>query len=206
MFEFLQEYLVEFAYGGMFLVLLLCGLGLPVPEDVPIILSGYLAHLGVVGFWPALAANLLGIMVGDLAIYGLGYWMGPKALEHPLLRPVMTEVRMEKVRRFFDRHGKKAVFFGRFIAGLRAPLFLAAGITRFPARAFAGLDFSAALLSAPLLFWAAYYFGDRIDDFRKTLGTGQAALIAALVAGAAWLAGRRLWRRWRSGSARPVSG
>ena len=87
MYEFLQEYLVEFAYGGVFLVLLLCGLGLPVPEDIPIITSGYLVHLGTMSFWPALTANLLGIMLGDLMIYGFGYWMGPKALEPPHASP-----------------------------------------------------------------------------------------------------------------------
>ncbi len=206
MFGLLQEYLAEFTYVGIFLVLLLCGLGLPLPEDVPIILSGYLAHLGAVEFWPALAANLLGIMAGDLATYGLGYWMGPRALEHPLLRPVMTRARMEKVRRFFDRHGKKAIFLGRFVTGLRAPLFLAAGVTRLPARVFAGMDLAAALLSAPLLFTAAWWFGDGIDAFREAAGTGKAVLILALGAGCAWLAGRALRRKWRARASRPASG
>ena len=87
MFGLLQEYLAEFTYVGIFLVLLLCGLGLPLPEDVPIILSGYLAHLGAVEFWPALAANLLGIMAGDLATYGLGYWMAPGRWSTPFCAP-----------------------------------------------------------------------------------------------------------------------
>ena len=205
MYGFLQEYLVEFAYGGVFLVLVLCGLGLPVPEDIPIITSGYLVHLGAMAFWPALGVNLLGIMLGDLMIYGIGYWMGPKALDHRMLRPIFTESRMEKVHRFFNRHGRKAIFFGRFIAGLRAPLFLAAGITRLPLRIFFGMDLAAALLSVPLLLGAAWYFGDHIDDFRRMVGTGKALSILVLGTVAVWMTGEYLWRKWRSKDSRPTS-
>ena len=202
MYGFLQEYLVEFAYGGVFLVLLLCGLGLPVPEDIPIITSGYLVHLGTMAFWPALVVNLLGIMIGDLLIYGFGYWMGPEALEHRMLRRVMSPDRMEKVQSFFERHGRKAIFFGRFVAGLRAPLFLAAGITRLPLRIFFSMDLAAALLSVPLLLVTAWYFGDHIDDFRRMVGTGKAVFILALGAAAVLWGGKYLWRRWRSKSSR----
>ena len=205
MYGFLQEYLVEFAYGGVFLVLLLCGLGLPVPEDIPIITSGYLVHLGTMSFWPALTVNLLGIMLGDLMIYGFGYWMGPRALEHRVLRRVMTSERMEKVHLFFDRHGRKAIFFGRFVAGLRAPLFLAAGITRLPLRIFFGMDLAAALLSVPLLLAAAWYFGDHIDDFRRMVGTGKAVFIIVLGVVAVLWGGKYLWRKWRSKDFSPDS-
>ena len=205
MYGFLQVYLVEFAYGGVFLILVLCGLGLPVPEDIPIIISGYLVHLGTMDFWPALTVNLLGIMLGDVMIYGFGYWMGPKALEHRILRPVMTPDRMEKVHDLFDHHGRKAIFFGRFVAGLRAPLFLVAGITRLPLRIFFGMDLTAALLSVPLMLAAAWYFGDHIDDFRRMVGTGKAVFILALGAVAAWMGGKYLWRKWRSKDSRPAS-
>lgn len=205
MYGFLQEYLVEFAYGGVFLVLLLCGLGLPVPEDIPIITSGYLVHLGTMSFWPALAVNMLGIMLGDLIIYSFGYWMGPRAIEYRLFRSVMTPERMGKVQAFFDRHGKKAIFFGRFIAGLRAPLFLAAGITRLPLRIFFGMDLAAALLSVPLLLVAAWYFGDHIDEFRQMVGTGKAVFILVLGAAALLWGAKYLWRKWRSKDSRPAS-
>ena len=77
MFEVLEAYLAEFTYAGIFLLLFLCGLGLPVPEDIPILVSGYLSHLGTIRPWPALAVNLAGILLGDLMIFSFGYWMGP---------------------------------------------------------------------------------------------------------------------------------
>lgn len=189
MFEAVQFYLAEFTYGGIFFVLLLCGLGLPIPEDIPILTSGYLAHLGTINIWAALAVNLAGVLIGDIIIYSLGRYWGPRTADHRLFRSLMTPRRMEKVERFFARHGKKAIFFGRFLAGLRAPLFLMAGIMRVPVRTFLGMDILAASLSVPVLLFAAYYFGEEIDILRHMLGKTQnfifliisiAALIIAL--------------------------
>lgn len=198
MFEILEVYLAEFTYAGIFFVLLLCGMGLPVPEDIPILISGYLSHLGTINIWAALGVNFAGILIGDLTIYAVGYWMGPRAREIPLLHPIVSRGRMAKVERFFGRHGRKAIFFGRFVAGLRAPLFLAAGMTRLPLRTFLGMDLAAALISVPLLTFLAFFFGDEFDALRSAVGTtkllttGLAALLAA------WFAGRYLIRRWRA--------
>ncbi|MEE9275855.1 MAG: DedA family protein [bacterium] len=183
MFEIVQGYLAEFTYGGIFLLLLMCGLGFPLPEDIPILISGYLSHLGVIELWPALAVNLGGVLIGDLTIYFLGYWLGRRALSHPLLRPVITPARLKRVEDFFERHGKKAVFFGRFLAGFRAPTFLVAGIIRMPVRLFVLLDVGAAFLTVPLFFFAAYIFGDEIDALRHAIGTTQRAILLLLAAG-----------------------
>ena len=173
MFEAIQVYLAEFTYMGIFFVLMLCGLGLPIPEDIPILTSGYLAHLGTINIWAALAVNMAGVLIGDIFIFSLGYYWGPRAAEHHLFRSLMTPARMEKVERFFARHGKKAIFFGRFLAGLRAPLFLMAGVMRVPAKVFLGMDFLAAGISVPILLFLAYYFGDEIDILRHMLGKTQ---------------------------------
>jgi len=197
MFEILHGYLAEFTYAGIFLLLLLCGLGLPVPEDIPIIISGYLAHLGAINVWAALGVNMGGILIGDLFIYSFGYWMGPRAAQHPLLRPVMTPERMERVDLFFSRHGRKAVFFGRFVAGIRAPLFLAAGVARMPVRIFFLMDLSAAVITVPVILLAAYYFGEKLDAVRQAIGTAQNAVMLAVALGVIWYGGRYLMRRWR---------
>lgn len=195
MFELLQGYLAEFTYAGIFFVLLLCGLGLPIPEDIPIILSGYFAHLGTINIWAALAVDMTGILIGDLTIYSFGYWMGPRALRHPLLRRFISSNRMQKVEDFFSRHGKKAVFFGRFVAGLRAPLFLAAGITRLPVRTFIIMDASAAAISVPLLLFLSYTFGEKIDLLREWIGTTQRTVTFLTVLVVIWSALRFIYFR-----------
>lgn len=197
MFEILQAYMAEFTYAGIFLILLLCGLGLPIPEDVPILVSGYLSHLGTIRPLHALAVNLTGILLGDLIIYSFGYWMGPRALQYRLIRLVITRKRMNAVNRFFNDHGKKAIFFGRFVAGVRAPLFLAAGVARVSPRTFCLMDGTAALISVPTLFFLAFYFGENLDALREFLGSTKRTVVLLVAVGAfIWLGGRLL-RRWR---------
>lgn len=199
MFEVVHTYLAEFTYVGIFLVLLLCGLGLPLPEDIPILISGYLSHLGILHFGYALAVNMAGIITGDIIIFCLGYFWGQHAIQHRFLRPFITPKRMEKVEIFFDKHGRKAVFFGRFIAGLRAPLFLAAGIIRIPAWRFLCMDGLAALLSVPVLLFLAYYLGDQLDSLRRIVGNTKKFIVLILGAGIAFYAIRLFIRRWKGG-------
>ncbi len=202
MFEAVHFYLAEFTYGGIFIVLLLCGLGLPIPEDIPILTSGYLAHLGTINIWAALAVNLTGVLIGDIFIYSLGRYWGPRAAEHRLFRSLMKPSRMEKVERFFERHGKKAIFFGRFLAGLRAPLFLMAGVMRVPARTFLGMDVLAASMSVPVLLFSAYYFGDEIDILRRMVGKTQNFVLLFISVVALIIALRFVIQRQRSKKAR----
>ncbi|MEE9240618.1 MAG: DedA family protein [bacterium] len=188
MFEVVQVYLAEFTYGGIFFVLLLCGFGLPIPEDIPILTSGYLAHLGTINIWAALAVNFTGVMLGDIIIYSIGYFWGSRVAENRLFRSWMKPGRREKVERFFGRHGKKAIFFGRFAAGLRAPLFLMAGVMRMPAGIFLGMDILAASVSVPVLLFAAYYFGDEIDVLRNMVGKTQNFVLLIATATILWIA------------------
>ena len=199
MFEIVHAYLAEFTYAGIFLALLLCGLGLPLPEDVPILISGYLSYLGTIHFGYALAVTMAGVLIGDMIIFSLGYWWGPSATQHRLVRSILTPKRMEKVEVFFGKHGRKAVFFGRFLAGLRAPLFLTAGIMRMPAWRFFCMDGLAALLSVPALLILAYSFGEQLDSLRRMLGTTKTIVVLILGAWIALYAVRFFIRRWKGG-------
>ncbi|MFP6868038.1 MAG: DedA family protein [Nitrospinota bacterium] len=199
MFEIVHAYLAEFTYAGIFLALLLCGLGLPLPEDVPILISGYLSYLGTIHFGYALAVTMAGVLIGDMIIFSLGYWWGPRATQHRLVRSILTPKRMEKVEVFFGKHGRKAVFFGRFLAGLRAPLFLTAGIMRMPAWRFFCMDGLAVLLSVPALLILAYSFGEQLDSLRRMLGTTKTIVVLILGAGIALYAVRFFVRRWKGG-------
>ena len=163
MFPFFIHYISEFTYFGIFFVLLLCGLGLPLPEDIIIFTSGYLSYLGTIEPITAIFVNLIGILIGDLIIYGIGYYYGEQIFKFHFLKKIATDERLKKSKRFFATHGKKAIFFGRFLMGLRAPLFLVAGITKFPFKIFFLMDLVAAVISVPILFSLSFYFGSHIE-------------------------------------------
>src|SRR5262245_33892208 len=106
--------LERYKYAAMFAVLVLCGLGLPIPEEATLLFSGLMVGWGWAEFWLASAACVLGILVGDTLIFGLGRFYGRRFLESRLMSWVLTEKRQQKIHAIFAKHGSKAVFFARF--------------------------------------------------------------------------------------------
>lgn len=146
-----------------FFVLILCGLGLPLPEDIVLIFLGFLIYNGYGNITAGLIIGYMGIILGDAIIYILGKKSGTKILKHKFFAKLFTKERLKKAKRFTMEHGKKTVFLARFLPGLRAAVFFSCGLLKFKFRTFFIMDSIAALLSAPIFVLLGYYFGDKID-------------------------------------------
>jgi membrane protein DedA with SNARE-associated domain len=157
-FGFLQEY----SYVAMFGVLMFCGVGLPLPEEVPLIASGVAVGLKWCDFWLASAACVSAILVGDSIIYSAGRFLSQRFPRSWFIR----KVNHEKVRRQFEKHGNKAVFFARFFAGLRIGVYAYAGNHGMPWLKFIFLDFLGAMISGPTSIWAGKFAVEKLllDD------------------------------------------
>ncbi len=146
-----------------FLVLILCGLGLPLPEDIVLIFSGFIIYNGYGSLWAGITLGYLGIIIGDSIIYFLGKKSGTKILKNKFFSKLLTKERIKKAKQFTKEHGKKTIFIGRFLPGLRAALFFSCGLLKFKYRTFFIIDSLAAILSAPIFVLLGYFFGDKID-------------------------------------------
>jgi membrane protein DedA with SNARE-associated domain len=187
----------RFTYAAIITVLLLCGMGLPLPEEVPILTSAILSHSGHLRPWWALGACMFGVMLGDSIMFLLGQRWGPHVLEHRLSRKLLTAERQEKIAKYFERYGAWIIFAARFLPGIRSPLFLTAGSMRVSFWTFFGMDGAAALVSIPTSFWIAYYFTDKLEELlhlRERVHFWALLLVAAGLLG--WLLLHRLWNRW----------
>jgi membrane protein DedA with SNARE-associated domain len=140
---------LKLKYLAMFGILFLCGLGLPIPEEVTLVTSGLLVGWKKANFFLASAVCVLGILAGDSIIFGLGYHYGRRFLESRPMRFLLPPRRQEKVGRFFANHGSKAVFFARFFAGIRLGVYAYAGSQRMRWSKFIVLDLLGALISGP---------------------------------------------------------
>ena len=114
---------------GIALILILGGLGLPIPEEVPIILAAVLTRNGQMSAIPALASCLGGVLLGDFVVYLLGYFYGEKVLSLPLTRRLLTRQREAQIKGYFHRHGFKILVSGRFVPGFRTAAYLTAGLS-----------------------------------------------------------------------------
>lgn len=161
-------------------VLLLSGLGLPVPEDIPLLTAGYLCHLQIVDIWLMIPLTFAAVLGADCTIYYLGRRYGHHVPRLPLLRKYLTEPRLARAELAFHKHGGKTLFIGRFLPGLRAPVFLTAGVFKIPFWKMLAFDGSAALISVPAWVLVAYIFGERIEELGAW--AAQAKIVIAAVA------------------------
>ncbi len=158
----LQEFVTRFTYAGILAALLLGSLGVPIPEEMPIVAAGILSHEGLARWWLALPVCLLGVLSGDVVLYWAGRRWGERVLGWRAVRWVLTPAREAQLTAAYREHAMKTVAMARHVAGLRAAALLTAGIARVPFWKFMVADASAASVSVPFAFALAYFFTDQI--------------------------------------------
>lgn len=191
----IAQFLEEFTYLGVFLILFVAGLGVPIPEELPIMAGGVLAHEGVVRWWLMLPVCVLGVLSGDVVLYWIGRHWGERVLSWRVVRFVMSREREESLKAAYRRHGVKIVFTARHVMGLRAAAFLTAGIARVPFGKFLAVDAAAAMVGVPVSFGLAFFFTDQLEAIIAGVHRAERwVVILALVVAAAWI-GIRAYRR-----------
>jgi len=160
----LLSLLERFKYAAMFGVLFLCGLGLPIPEEVTLLASGLAVGWQQADFVLASVACVLGILAGDLLIFTMGRVFGRTFLASRPMQWVLTEKRQRKITVLFAKHGSKAVFFARFFAGVRIGVYAYAGQHGMGVFRFLFLDFLGALISGPTSIFIGKIAAERIAE------------------------------------------
>jgi membrane protein DedA with SNARE-associated domain len=178
-----ETLIAKLGYLGIALILVLGGLGLPIPEEAPIIVAAVLSHKGAM-YWPlAFAACLAGVLLGDFIVYLLGYVYGEKVLSFRLTRKFLTRARETQMQGYFQRHGFKILVLGRFAVGFRTAAYLTAGILKLPVLKLFLTDLLAASLSTSFFFLLGYAFADQIrtslDHVKYWLTAGVAGAVGA---------------------------
>ncbi len=189
--NFLENYLTI----GVFVLLFLCGMGVPIPEDIILISGGYIAYAYStnVNIYLLILVSYLGVILGDSTIFFLGKYLGPRVILLPGFRTIFTTKRISTLTQYFISHGAKILFAARFMPGIRSTIFLVAGMTGTSFFKFFLFDGLAAILSVPSLVFLAYYFGEHIDRLKiYILRMKEAAAIVIIAVIIIWV----ILRRW----------
>jgi membrane protein DedA with SNARE-associated domain len=178
----IQGWMEEAFYPVLLAVLVLASLGLPIPEDIPLIAAGVLLHEEPgIASWPGtLLVALLGVMIGDIVLYRLGWSWGPDVVGHRLVRRVLTPERFEKATAQFHKYGMWFCFGGRFLMGVRAGMCLTAGATRFRWWRFLLADLAGAILSVPFFVFLGFWSAGMIPHLRRYVVGVEWALLAVV--------------------------
>lgn len=186
------------AYGTVFGVLIACGLGVPLPEDLSLILGGFLAHKGAASLTGMMIVGFAGILIGDSLIYWAGRRLGSRVgtgKRTGFFARIVTPEKRARVEGLFALHGQKIVMIARFLPGVRAVTYFTAGSARMPFWRFLLWDGIAALLSAPLFVLLGYKFGGELERLLDQVKEAQFTVFAALGAALLVFAGWKVWKR-----------
>lgn len=181
MTEFIFGLASPIAYLAVFMFLILCGAGIPIPEDTILIAAGYLAHSGVVRISVVLFVCYIGVIGGDTILYYIGRKYGQRVINNPKFLKLIPVYKVDKIRRGFHRWHHWMIFFARFLVGFRAPTFILSGVMKIPFKKFIVLDCIGGLLSVPLFVGLGYLFAEHVDSLRRDISHIQSWVIAGII-------------------------
>jgi membrane protein DedA with SNARE-associated domain len=180
---------------GVGLLILLENLVPPIPSELILPLAGFRARAGALDLarvWPLATA---GSVLGALALYGLGAWLGYDRLHRLAQRPwfVLAGVKdLERGRDLFDRHGGTLVLVGRCIPLVRSVVSIPAGVAGQPIGRFVLLTAIGSGIWNAAFLGLGWLLGEHWDEVEGWLGPVGWVVAVAVVAGVAWLVVRRV--------------
>lgn len=188
------------SYGLMTAALLAAGLGLPLPEDIVMISGAILAQRGITDLWLTVLALVVGVFLGDSALFLIARKVGPAIYEWRWIKRVMPGHRREWIEAKIAKHGMLVVFFARHVAGFRGPTFAIAAIHGISYVRFIVADMIALAISLPMWMALGWLFADSWNELvaythsvEQAVTIGVISLVVLLIAGH-WIAKRLIKR------------
>ncbi|WPO86551.1 DedA family protein [Herbiconiux sp. KACC 21604] len=171
----------------------------PIPSEVVLPLAGFAASRGDLNLVAAIVFCTLGSVLGALALYGLGAWLGRDRMRAIARRLPLVDVHdVDRTEEWFQRHGPKAVFFGRMLPLFRSFISIPAGIERMTLWKFLLLTAAGSLIWNTIFILAGFWLGEQwhvVEQYAEIL---QYVVIAAVVGAIAWFVIGRM-RKHRRG-------
>lgn len=187
MLDSLIEIFTDYGYFAVFGMLLACGFGFPLPEDITLVAGGVISGLACAesdDFWLGvsrcpnvhvmLAVSMAGVLIGDVTMMTLGRVMGLNIRKIKWIGRILTDDRVAAVKQKVSRYGSWIVFAARFMPGLRSPIFIVVGITKKVSYLrFILTDGAAALISVPLWVYIGFYGAQQRSVLLKLVKRGE---------------------------------
>jgi membrane protein DedA with SNARE-associated domain len=159
----------------------------PLPSEAILPLAGLAANRGSFTVAEALIWTTLGSIVGAFVLYGIGAWLGVDRLRRIAAKvPLLHPEDIDRTVAWFERHGAKAVFFGRMIPIFRSLISIPAGVTRMPLWKFGLLTGAGSLVWNTIFVLAGYFLGEAWPIVEQYAEIFQYIVIGVVVVAVAW--------------------
>jgi membrane protein DedA with SNARE-associated domain len=156
----------------------------PIPSEIIMPLAGYLASQGQMNLWLAIVGGTIGSLAGVLLWYEVGRRLGDRGVKSWLARHgvwlTICPEDVDKACRFFERHDRASVFFGRLVPVVRTLISVPAGFAKMPIGVFLLFSSAGTLIWTALLAFGGQWLGSQFPQIGEVLG-----VVTWLVVGAA---------------------
>src|SRR5438093_10144527 len=158
-------WLGQYGYAAIFFLLIGGIVGLPIPDQLLLIISGYLVLTKTFSLAPMLAAAVLGSICGITLSYLLGRGSGSY-----LAKRRFAASRLANARNYFERYGGWTLVFGYFIPGIRNLIGFTSGMMRLRVKYFARYAYAGAIVSSLTCICAGYFLGTQANWMLASVG------------------------------------
>jgi membrane protein DedA with SNARE-associated domain len=178
--DHIAHWILEYGYAGLFVLLMLGIVGVPLPDETLLTFAGYLIYRGKMHAMPALATAFLGSACGITLSFVLGSVLGAWLIERYGGYVHLTPERIQKADGWFQRYGRWTLTFGYFIPGVRHVTAYAAGMTRMRYEVFALFAYSGALFWASTFLALGWFLGPQWHRALRYVARGHVVVLCVL--------------------------
>jgi len=157
------HWITNYGYFGMFFLLIFGIIGLPVPDEWLLVISGYLAFKNVLGLFPTLAIAAIGSAGGLTVSYFLGRSSGDFLVRRYGRWLSIDDQKILRVQHWFHNLGRWVLVVGPFIPGVRNLMGYVAGASKLHLRVFMRFAYLGALISSATFVSFGYFVGRHVD-------------------------------------------
>lgn len=187
MAEWMTELISQHGYLALVALMFLENVFPPIPSELIMPFAGYAAARGEINPLGAVAAGSIGSLLGALAWYGVGVWLGSARLKSLARRRgrwlTIDESDVDRAQRWFDRYGGLAVCIGRLIPAVRSVISAPAGVARMGMARFLLWSSIGTVAWTGLLTSLGYLLGSRFTEVDAWLQPVSWAIVALALAG-----------------------
>ena len=193
--EFLSNLVIEtirlLGYPGVFILMTLESVNIPIPSEVVMPFSGFLALQGTFNFWAVAFAGTLGNVAGSLLSYYLAEWIVSIRNKYSFLRVILSEKHLEKTNEWFRKYGAFSIFFGRVVPVIRTFISLPAGIGKMNVVKFTSLTLLGSLIWSVFLTYVGLFLGSNWDIIGSYFRQADYVIVALIVVAALYFVLKR---------------
>lgn len=183
--ELLSDSIAQFisaaGYSGIFFLMALESAAIPIPSELIMTFSGYLAYQGVFDFTAVVILGAAGCMFGSIVSYWVGLKGGRAFIDKYGKYVFMNHHHLDIAENWFKKYGDKAVLFSRMLPVVRTFISLPAGVGKYSFNKLAIFSFIGSLPWCFALAYVGFRLGPQWKNIIKFFNGLDAAIILALV-------------------------